>query len=228
MEKRENMIVIAHRGYYEKSPYLENTIEGLLYALKQKEVGGVELDVRMTKDHVFVIHHDLMIDKTSDGVGIISHMSLPDLYQYQFGTKEYPSKIATLKNFLDVVDTKKEILLEIKNSIEKDFVLVKQLLSLLKKYSHLSLKICTFSESILKELKKQNCPFPIGKISFLKEKRLLGSFQSIYYKNQLDLSFPYYIWTIKTKEEFLKIKKELGKTCLGVITDIPKTIYDAL
>ena len=80
----------------------------------------------------------------------------------------------------------------------------------------------------LKELKKQNCPFPIGKISFLKEKRLLGSFQSIYYKNQLDLSFPYYIWTIKTKEEFLKIKKELGKTCLGVITDIPKTIYDAL
>ena len=118
-------MVIAHRGKYEHSPFVENSIEALIDALKQPFIQGVELDVRMTKDQVLVIHHNATIDHTSDGKGILSTMTLSELYQYNFGTKKHPSKIATLKNFLDVIDTKKEILIELKNGIEDNQIYIK-------------------------------------------------------------------------------------------------------
>lgn len=220
-------MIIAHRGKYEKMPFAENSIEALIHALKQPFVQGVELDIRMTKDQVLVIHHNVTIDHTSDGKGILSTMTLSELYQYNFGTKKHPSKIATLKNFLDVIDTEKEILIELKNGIENNQIYINQVGDLLQKYPHLNIKICSFSDSLLQLFQKQYPNFPLGKITFVKEKTIPSylKFLSIYDKAiDSKIKYPYYVWTITKRSELLHIINELNHHCLGIITDIPKTI----
>lgn len=220
-------MVIAHRGKYEHSPFVENSIEALIDALKQPFIQGVELDVRMTKDQVLVIHHNATIDHTSDGKGILSTMTLSELYQYNFGTKKHPSKIATLKNFLDVIDTKKEILIELKNGIEDNQIYIKKVGDLLQKYPHLNIKVCSFSVSLLKLFKREYPNFSLGKITFINEKMNTSylQFLSIYNKAiEAHIKYPYYVWTITKRKELLNIISQLNDNCLGIITDISKTI----
>lgn len=220
-------MIIAHRGKYEQSSFAENSIEALVNALKQPFIQGVELDIRMTKDQVLVIHHNATIDHTSDGKGILSTMTLSELYQYNFGTINHPSKIATLKNFLDVIDTDKEILIELKNGIEDNQIYIKKVGNLLREYPYLNIKICSFSDSLLRIFKKKYPEFSLGKITFVKEKGLPSylQFLSIYDKAiDSNIKYPYYVWTITRKQELKPIINQLNHNCLGIITDIPKTV----
>ena len=68
----------AHRGYSGKYP--ENT---MLAFRKAVEAGadGIELDVQLTKDGVPVIIHDELVDRTTDGKGLVKDMSLTQLRQ---------------------------------------------------------------------------------------------------------------------------------------------------
>lgn len=218
-------MIISHRGKYEHSPFSENSIEALTSALKQSYIGGVEFDVRMTKDHILVIHHNMTIDHTSDGTGILSTMTLNELYQYNFGTKKHPSKIATLQNFLDVIDTDKVIMIELKNGMENDAIFVQKIEELIRQYRHLNIKICSFSESLLKKIQPISA---LGKITFFSLKQLPKhlAFYSIYYKNiEKGISFPYYIWTIQNKKELEQVLSSLNKNCQGIITDVPRTVF---
>lgn len=220
-------MIIAHRGNYEHSPFVENSIEALTTALKKDYIQGVELDVRMTKDHVLVIHHNATIDHTSDGKGILSTMTLHELYQYNFGTTKHPSKIATLQNFLDVIDTDKDILIELKDGGENNQIYIKKVGDLLRKYPHIHIKICSFSDALLRHLRKQYPEFQLGKITFLKEQVLPSyvQFLSIYHKTiESDMKYQYYVWTITKKKELASIKKRCNHNCQGLITDIPKTV----
>lgn len=58
----------AHRGYSGKYP--ENT---MLAFRKAVEAGadGIELDVQLTKDGVPVIIHDELVDRTTNGKGLV-------------------------------------------------------------------------------------------------------------------------------------------------------------
>lgn len=47
---------------------------------------GLECDVRLTSDHHLVCIHDRTIDRTSNGTGIVSEMSLAQLRDYDFGS----------------------------------------------------------------------------------------------------------------------------------------------
>lgn len=220
-------MIISHRGKYEQSLFAENSIEAFINALKKPFIQGIELDIRMTKDRVLVIHHNATIDHTSDGRGILATMTLSELYQYNFGTVNHPSKIATLKNFLDVIDTDKEILIELKNGIENHQIYIKKVGDLLREYPHLNIKICSFSDSLLRIFKKKYPEFSLGKITFVQEKELPTylQFLSIYDKAiDFNIKYPYYVWTITKKQELKHIVNQLNHNCLGIITDIPKTV----
>lgn len=68
-------LVIAHRGGAGLFP--ENT----LYAFEQSAKLGVdvlELDIRSTKDGALVVLHDSMVNRTTDGSGQISEMTLDE------------------------------------------------------------------------------------------------------------------------------------------------------
>ncbi|NDK92551.1 glycerophosphodiester phosphodiesterase [Gordonia desulfuricans] len=75
--------VVAHRGASADRP--EHTLAAYELALAQG-ADGLECDVRLTADHELVCIHDRTVDRTSDGTGIVSEMTLAQLRELDFGT----------------------------------------------------------------------------------------------------------------------------------------------
>ena len=108
------MKLIAHRGY--KTKYIkENTIEAFTNAINNDFI-GIEADVRVTKDGKLVVCHDAFIDRVSDGSGLLSNYTYQELLNYNFGSREVPSRIPLLSEVLNSFDCIK--LIEIKTRID--------------------------------------------------------------------------------------------------------------
>lgn len=73
----------GHRGFPDLYP--ENT---MIAFQKTYESGasGIEMDVRNTSDNQLVILHDETIDRTSNGSGKVTQMTLAELKTYDFGS----------------------------------------------------------------------------------------------------------------------------------------------
>lgn len=76
---------VGHRGASLHAP--ENTILGFAVA-ESFGLDVVELDVRPTSDDVLVLMHDSTVDRTTDGVGSLSDLSLADVRQLR-ATSEF-------------------------------------------------------------------------------------------------------------------------------------------
>ena len=75
--------VVAHRGASADRP--EHTLAAYELAL-QEGADGVECDVRLTKDGHLVCVHDRRVDRTSNGTGLVSEMSLAQLKALDYGS----------------------------------------------------------------------------------------------------------------------------------------------
>src|SRR5918997_784828 len=64
---------VAHRGLSARFP--ENTLAAFRTAL-EAGAGGLELDVRVTRDGHPVVMHDATVDRTTDGFGTVAGMTL--------------------------------------------------------------------------------------------------------------------------------------------------------
>ena len=123
--------VVAHRGSSADVP--EHTLEAYVQAIADG-ADALECDVRLTADGHLVCVHDRRIDRTSDGRGIVSTMTLSDLDRLDFGgwygaqqssgaevdddeplvMDEERHKVLTLERLLElVVDSDREIRLAI-------------------------------------------------------------------------------------------------------------------
>lgn len=91
--------VVAHRGASAERP--EHTLAAYELALEQG-ADGLECDIRLTSDHHLVCIHDRTVDRTSDGSGVVSEMSLAQLSELDFGSWAggAPAKILTLPELL--------------------------------------------------------------------------------------------------------------------------------
>lgn len=78
-----NVKAIAHRGYSTTAP--ENTLPAYKLA-KDMGFSYVECDVEWTSDGVPVLLHDSTIDRTSNGTGAISSMTLAEVKTFDFGS----------------------------------------------------------------------------------------------------------------------------------------------
>lgn len=67
---------IAHRGFSGKYP--ENTMLAFEKAL-EAGAEGIEFDVHLTKDGQLVIIHDELLDRTTDGKGLVADCTLEEL-----------------------------------------------------------------------------------------------------------------------------------------------------
>lgn len=74
--------VVAHRGSSALAP--EHTLTAYLRAIEDG-ADALECDVRLTSDGHLVCVHDRRIDRTSDGRGVVSVMTLDDLSRRDFG-----------------------------------------------------------------------------------------------------------------------------------------------
>lgn len=94
--------VIGHRGAAASAP--ENTLAGLR---KGHELGArwVEFDVRLSGDRQCIVLHDDTIDRTSNGKGAASRLTLAELRRYDAGSWFAPEFAGErIPTFAEVID----------------------------------------------------------------------------------------------------------------------------
>lgn len=211
------MKLIAHRGKVSKKDD-PNTKTSFLKALSTSYIGGIECDVRLTKDEEVVVIHDPVIDFTSDGMGIVKQKTLKELKQYRF----YKEPILTLKELLSFNFNDKLILIELKGE-KDDFQLVKKVDQIIRNYPNLKIVIISFWYSLLKYLKKINPKVETGLLIgyFLNQQYLYNHFDynllTYQYLDQIYMHKKLMYFTINEKKQVEEILKK--RTDVYLITD---------
>jgi glycerophosphoryl diester phosphodiesterase len=134
-------LVIAHRGASGYAP--ETTLEAYRLAL-QMGADGIEMDVHRSRDGVIVAIHDPDVERTTNGSGQISDLTLADLMALDAGSwfndafpkKARPEyiglKIPTLQEIIDMVkESTVRLFIEIKDPERYPQDLESSLLSLI-------------------------------------------------------------------------------------------------
>lgn len=103
--------VLAHRG----SGKIDGTLAGAEHSIAMG-VEILEMDVRLTKDGVAVILHDATVDRTTDGKGAVSGMTLDELKKLDAGVKfgSPGERIPTVAELLAAVKGRAWVTLELK------------------------------------------------------------------------------------------------------------------
>ena len=81
-------MLIAHRGGAGLKP--ENTLAAFLDAESVWRADMIELDVRATSDGYCVVHHDPLVDRTTNGVGPVAAMTLAEIQSLDAGYRFTP------------------------------------------------------------------------------------------------------------------------------------------
>ncbi len=119
---KQQFFKIAHRGASAYEP--ENTLRSFRRAI---EMGAemMELDVRFSSDGHLVIIHDKKLDRTTNGHGLVSEMTLSELKKLDAGKGE---KIPTFEEVIDLSKGKIKLVVELKDkgTEEKVIKLVKE------------------------------------------------------------------------------------------------------
>lgn len=84
----ERPLVFAHRGGAALRP--ENTIEAFDHGLSFG-ADGLELDVHLSRDGVVVVHHDDLLDRTTNTTGPVSALTADELARVDAGYRFTPS-----------------------------------------------------------------------------------------------------------------------------------------
>lgn len=117
-----DIVVVAHRGLAQGYP--ENTLPAFRHAI-DFGVDYIEVDLRMTKDRIPVILHDDTLDRTTNGQGEVSALTLAEIKKLDagsFGGPEFEGeKIPTLDETLELVTSLGgKLVLDIKSGSELD------------------------------------------------------------------------------------------------------------
>lgn len=132
------MKYIIHRGITSKD-IKENSYTAIKKALKNKESIGVELDIRLTKDHKIVLSHNSLIN-----LNVIEETNYSDLIKNNY--------LTTLDKILDI-DTNKIFLIDIKtNNNYKVFSDI--LMNTINKYNK-NIYLASFDKNIIKYIKSK-------------------------------------------------------------------------
>ncbi|MGB0429723.1 MAG: glycerophosphodiester phosphodiesterase [Bacteroidia bacterium] len=118
MPNEENdMLIIAHRGFSSKAP--ENTLAAFEKAIEQG-ADYFECDVRKSLDDKIVVIHDELLERTTNGKGLVKSKSLHELkllsagYAKKFGSQFASERIPTLKETLELAKKQIKVEIEIK------------------------------------------------------------------------------------------------------------------
>jgi HEAT repeat protein/glycerophosphoryl diester phosphodiesterase len=134
-ELSSSIIVIARHGSLEYTP--ENTFAAFEKAINIG-VGGLEVDVRKTKDGELILMHDATIDRTTDGKGYVGKLLYDEIKQYDAGAwkgKEFDGEEVPLLS--DVLQFAKEKNIKIILNV-KEHGIEQQVMSLIEEFGIIS------------------------------------------------------------------------------------------
>lgn len=196
---------IAHRGN-DNHNYLENSEKAVLECLDKEYISGIECDIRLTKDNSIVLSHNMLIDFKSNGEGFIHDLTLKELLNYNFSGE----KITVLKELLSNINSKKILLLEIKeerNNMSDNWI--DAISQILNQYPNLNIYLCSFNYELIKKI-KEKFNIPIGLIIGYQMNRdkdtkqfdfLMYQYKSLKYSHKKT-----FVWTINDKDKMIKFK----------------------
>lgn len=114
MDYKNIIPVAAHRG--DSKYYPENTMPAFESALRKK-VDMVETDLHMTSDGELILMHDHMVDRTTDGNGLIREKTLEQMRKLDAGswkgTEFKGEKVPTFTEFLNLFRDNEDMLFNI-------------------------------------------------------------------------------------------------------------------
>lgn len=109
-------LILAHRGASAHAP--ENTLSAFELALTQR-AHGVELDAKISADGEIVVIHDATVDRTTDGKGRVSQLTLAALRELDAGSffseKFRGEEIPTLAEVFEAIGDQARINVELTN-----------------------------------------------------------------------------------------------------------------
>ena len=114
-------LVIAHRGDSAHRP--ENTLSAFASAL-ELGVELVEMDVQLSRDGAVVVIHDASVDRTTDGTGRVSDLTLGELrklsagYPLRYGKDYAGERIPTFDEAIEAIGDRATLQVEIKGATE--------------------------------------------------------------------------------------------------------------
>jgi glycerophosphoryl diester phosphodiesterase len=136
LEPRTLPLVIAHRGASAHAP--ENTLAAFVLAADQ-HADAIELDAKLTQDGRVVVMHDPTIDRTTDGHGCVSDLTLAEIRQFDAGAKFDGQiggeRVPLLEEVFEAVGRRLLINVELTNYTSTDDGLEAQVIELIKKHN---------------------------------------------------------------------------------------------
>ena len=167
---------IAHRGLHDEvSP--ENSLSAFKKAVEKGY--AIETDVQMTADGILLAFHDEILDRMTDGKGLISQKNFNEICNYTLKNSE--EKIPLLSEVLSLVGGKVPLLIEIKShkNIKAEEEKIK---AMLEKYDG-QYAFQSFNPFIVKWFKDNMPDVKSGVLSSFFKDVKLSVFQKIILKN---------------------------------------------
>ena len=238
-------IIFAHRGDFAHAP--ENTLPSFQQAL-QKGADGVELDAKLTSDGHVIVIHDSTVDRTTDGKGRVTSLTLEAIRKLDagkwFNEKFAGTKVPLLEEAFEIVGKDKMINIELTNYSSPRDGLVVKVCELIKRHNnHNQILFSSFFSSNLKIAAQTLPEIPRGLLAMPGWVGLwarsfgfmFGDYQALHphisnaSREQMQrahrLKRRVHVWTANTPEEINRLK-EWGVD--GIITDDPQTAVRAL
>ncbi|WP_187998979.1 glycerophosphoryl diester phosphodiesterase membrane domain-containing protein [Listeria marthii] len=126
-----NTKIIAHRG--DTMNAVENTVEAIESAAKAG-ADYSEIDIQETKDHQFVVFHDMTLRRLAGSSKRVADMTLKELQQTKVTSGDYSSHIASFNEIIQTAKKNKiDLLVEVKLHGGESSDMVERLVALLKK-----------------------------------------------------------------------------------------------
>jgi len=144
--------ILAHRGDCARAP--ENTLPAFLQAA-QKGADGVELDAKLTADGHVIVIHDATVNRTTNGKGKVSALSLDQIRSLDagawFDSKFSDAKVPLLEEVFEALGKNVLINIELTNYANPKDNLVEKVCLLINKHNnHQQIIFSSFFASNLK------------------------------------------------------------------------------
>ena len=221
--------VYAHRGASIELP--ENTLAAFSKAMEYG-VHGIELDVHLSRDGEAVVIHDESVDRTTNGSGQVSELTLAEMQSLDAGDGE---SIPTLAQVLALVSGRLHVDIEVKAAAAAD-----QVLAEVARHKDLTFAISSFNHDVLRHVRRVDASVElwplVGAISdeAIATALELGSPQLAVFDGMVNPDIMAYarskglglwVWTVNDPARAAELV-ELG--AVGICTDDPKTIRDVV
>lgn len=195
--------VVAHRGGRKWAP--ENTMAAFKKSLALKGIDGIELDVHRCSSGELVVIHDDLLQRTTNGVGLVKDCSYSELQKLNcgewFDASFASERLPLLSDVLNLVDGQLVINIEVKNAPSGYPEVEHDLLAALKDYKHKDkIIVSSFDHYFLKDLRAADPTIQIGVLGaacIVDIKQYADKFGATCVANAFDCTLPAFVTDVQ-------------------------------